>query len=325
VGGDLHRQHVLWSGGGEVWVNRGETDWNIGGSVLPPFGFVAAIPTDSEAIAKAGIIRHDEAIVEYAEGPDWRYYNGRMLVDQTLPVRMRVDGVRSDGGRQFMLDLTWEAEVPVPEGHRAFLHFCDTGGEILFQASQQSDPLREGETGRFSVKATGSIPEEAKPGQEFELLYGIYSPTSGGRLRLGGPDVGDQRIRAGHLVVQGEGERISGLAWKPYVPKADPYLERWNVDARPVDFGGIKTAGGCRIHREGTSLIVTLLPGERAPAFDVEIRWDKWSQGLAAPTRVEALGDDGKTISTEPISIADGTVKVSCRAGVFAYRLSRHE
>lgn len=325
VGGDLHRQHVLWSGGGEVWVNRGETDWSVGGSVLPPFGFLAAIPTDSGAVAKAGILRQDGAIVEFAEGPAWKYYNGRMLVDQTLPVRMKVDGVRSEGGRQLALDLIWEADVPVPAEHRAFLHFCDSSGEIVFQASQQSDPLREGTTGRFSVKATGSIPEDAKPGQEYELVYGIYSPASGGRLRLTGPDVGDQRIRAGHLVVQGEGDRVTGVAWRPHAPKADPYRERWNVDARPIDFGGIKTAGGCRLHREGTSLVVTPLPGERAPAFDVEFQWDKWSQGLPAPTRVEALGEDGKAISTEPLSVAGGTVKVTCQPGVFAYRLSQHE
>ena len=30
AGGDLHRQHVRWSGGGEVWVNRGESDWSGG-------------------------------------------------------------------------------------------------------------------------------------------------------------------------------------------------------------------------------------------------------------------------------------------------------
>ena len=323
--GDLHRQHVLWSGGGTVWVNRGQNDWKVGGTVLPPFGFLAAVPTDSGALAKAGIIRQDGAIVEFADGPEWKYLNGRMLVEQALPVRMKVDGVRSEGGRQFMLDLTWEADVAVPEGHRAFLHFCDGDGEIVFQASQQSDPLREGTTGRFAVKATGSIPEDAKPGQEFELVYGIYSPASGGRLRLAGPDIGDQRIRAGHLVVQGEGERISGVAWRAHVPKADPYLERWNVDARPIDFGGIQTAGGCRIERDGEGLVITPLPGERAPAFVVELAWEKLAWKLPTPTRIEAIGDDGKVISAEPLSVAEGTVRVTCQPGVFAYRLSQHE
>ena len=31
VDGDLHRQHVQWSGGAEVWVNRGEPDWAVAG------------------------------------------------------------------------------------------------------------------------------------------------------------------------------------------------------------------------------------------------------------------------------------------------------
>ncbi|MFO0909988.1 MAG: hypothetical protein U0794_16845 [Isosphaeraceae bacterium] len=44
VGGDLHRQHVQWSGGAEVWVNRGDHDWQVDGRTLPPFGFVARHP-----------------------------------------------------------------------------------------------------------------------------------------------------------------------------------------------------------------------------------------------------------------------------------------
>ena len=70
VGGDLHRQHVVWSGvqgdrfmfsdnaahgavadspkngpvpdlRADVWVNRGEEDWSVAGTVLPPYGFLA--------------------------------------------------------------------------------------------------------------------------------------------------------------------------------------------------------------------------------------------------------------------------------------------
>ncbi len=323
--GDLHRQYVEWSGGGRVWVNRGQSDWTVNDMTLPEYGFFATVPAASGGAVSAGIVRRQGTIAEFAGNGDRIYVNGRQPADQALPVRLAVDAVRVSGQRQLELDLTWTADVPVPAGYRPFLHFCDAAGEILFQAGHRSDPFEEAATGRFQVKAVGTVPAEIKPGQEVELVYGIYSPESGRRLRLAGPDMGDQRVRAGHLVVQGEGEQISGLAWKPQVPKADPYLERWNVDGKPLDFGGVKTAGGCRIHREGTSLVVTPLPGERVPAFSVEIAWDKLAWRLPEPTRVEAIGEEGEVVSAEAISASGGVVKLECQPGVFAYRLSRQE
>ena len=39
--GDLHRVHVKWKSGAEVWVNRGTNDWAVSQRVLPPFGYLA--------------------------------------------------------------------------------------------------------------------------------------------------------------------------------------------------------------------------------------------------------------------------------------------
>ncbi len=321
--GDLHRQCVQWSGGGKVWVNRGENDWNVQGTTLPQYGFLASVPQTPGGTISAGIIRRDGVIVEFADSGDKLYANGRLPADQALPVRLNVDGVRTEGGRQFELDLTWVADAPVSGGYRPFLHFCDKTGEILFQASHRSDPFQQEVAGRFSVKATGSIPATIKPGEEVELVYGIYSPESGRRLRLVGPDLGDQRIRAGWLVVQGEGSEVSGVSWKPHVAEPDRYLARWNANGAQVDFGAVKTAGGCRLHVDGENLVLTPLPGERVPIFTVEIVWGKLAWKLPMPTRVESIGEDGKVISAKAVSAADGIVKVECRPGVFAYRVSR--
>ena len=325
AGGDLHRQCVEWSGGAKVWVNRGQSDWKVNKVTLPQYGFFAEAADASGGTVMAGIARRGGAIVEFAYAGEKMYANGRLLVDQALPVRMNVDGLQSKDGRQFELDLTWQADVPVPDGHRGFLHFCDKSGEILFQASQQSDPFRAGEAGRFTVKATGSIPEDAKVGDEYELDYGIYSPASGGRLHLAGPNTGDQRVRAGHLVVEGEGDKITGLTWRPYVPKPDPFLARWNPEASPIDFGIFKTAGGCQLGPEGKSLIVTPLPGDRAPVFDVTISWDKLPWNLSIPHHLEALAEDGTVLTKTPISATDGIVTFQCKPGVFAYRLVGQE
>ena len=325
VDGDLHRQFVEWSGGGKVWVNRGETDWNVDGTILPPFGFLAKVTGDADRFFVAGIVRRDGIICELAMSDECVYVNGRLMVDQSLPVRMKVDDVRSEGGRGFKLDLTWDAELPVPAGWVPFLHFCDKDGEILFQASHAKDSFKTDFVGQFSATAAGSIPEEIKPGDECELVYGIYNRESGQRMRLSGPDIGDHRIRVGHLVVKGEGDEVSGIGWKPHVPKPDPYLARWNMESKPVDFGVIKTAGGCRIQEQGDTVIVTPLPGERAPAFDVEMDWAKMKLSLPEPNRVEAIDGDGKVLATEPVSVKDGIVTVRCEAGVFGYRLSKKD
>lgn len=323
VDGDLHRQHVEWSSGGKVWVNRGEADWKVDGTTLPPYGFLAKVTGDLDRTFVAGIVRRDGVIAEIAISDEHVYVNGRQRVDQTFPVRLIVDDLRSEGGRDFELDLTWDADVPVPAGWVPFLHFCDENGEILFQASHKAGSFKQETAGRFKVTATGSIAEGINAGRECELVYGIYNQTSGQRMRLSGPDIGDHRIRVGHLIVQGEGEEVTGVRWKPYVPKADPYLARWNLESKPVDFGVVKTAGGCRICEKDDAVIVTPLPGERVPAFDVELKWAEMKLNLPTPTQVQAMDHDGNVISTEPISAADGVVTVKCEPGVFAYRLSR--
>jgi hypothetical protein len=72
--GDLHRQHIRWDSGAEVWVNRGTTDWPVKGRVLPPFGFLARY-----AGGDVGIERRDGAVVEWAEkgGSVYRRVRGR--------------------------------------------------------------------------------------------------------------------------------------------------------------------------------------------------------------------------------------------------------
>ncbi len=75
VAGDLHRQHVLWSGGGETWVNRGAADWNVAGATLPEYGFLARVPTAAGPV-EASIWRREGRTVEMARSPGQLYVNG---------------------------------------------------------------------------------------------------------------------------------------------------------------------------------------------------------------------------------------------------------
>jgi len=76
AGGDLHRQHVVWGGGGQVWVNRGASDWDVEGVTLPEYGFYARVPTDEGAV-EASLARRGGRVAEMVRSPSGLYVNGR--------------------------------------------------------------------------------------------------------------------------------------------------------------------------------------------------------------------------------------------------------
>ena len=78
VAGDIHRQHVRWSGGGDVWVNRGTTDWTATTShTLPPYGFYATVPGPDGKGLSAAIERDGQGVKEWARQPSDSYMNPR--------------------------------------------------------------------------------------------------------------------------------------------------------------------------------------------------------------------------------------------------------
>jgi hypothetical protein len=81
AGGDLHRQHVRWEGGGEAWVNRGKQEWTVDGRVLPDYGYYARVPAGGGAMESA-IERRDGQIVEWSRSPTQVYVNARPVVPE---------------------------------------------------------------------------------------------------------------------------------------------------------------------------------------------------------------------------------------------------
>lgn len=322
VDDDLHRQRVRWSGGGDVWVNRGEKDWTVDGQVLPSFGFLARVPAE-QGIVGASILRRDGVIVEMARSPQRFYVNGRRIVDGPLAVRPSVEKFEDRGDRQFRLELRWQADAPIPAGWTPFIHFVDGEGEILFQANHQPGTFDREQRGTIRATASGSIPEELmKPGAKFELRIGLYHRGGGERLSLAGPDDGDRRIRLGEIEVKGEGGRATGTAFRPLELPPDPLLARMNPQGRPIAFGPVITSGAVRLSRDGDRLVVTGLPQASGPSFPVIIRWAELPWRLPEPETVEAIGEDGKAISNRPIEREGNAIRLVYEPGVFQYRLS---
>lgn len=71
-GGNLHRQHVSWEGAGEVWVNRGASDWRVATHTLPQYGFYARIPVSGGAV-EAAIETRSGTVVEWSRSTDALY------------------------------------------------------------------------------------------------------------------------------------------------------------------------------------------------------------------------------------------------------------
>jgi len=76
AGGNLHRQLVRWEGGSEVWVNRGTSDWNVAGHVLPEYGYYARVQ-GHEGTVESAVERLGGVIVEWSRSPSLWYVNAR--------------------------------------------------------------------------------------------------------------------------------------------------------------------------------------------------------------------------------------------------------
>jgi hypothetical protein len=72
AGDNIHRQHVRWERGGEVWVNRGAEPWSVAGHTLPQYGFYLRA-----GAVEAAIELKDGKRAEWSRSPQRCYENGR--------------------------------------------------------------------------------------------------------------------------------------------------------------------------------------------------------------------------------------------------------
>jgi hypothetical protein len=73
VGNNIHRQHVKWGRGGDLWVNRWADAWTVEGHTLPRYGFYLRAGETEAAIELRGGER-----VEWSRSPERRYEGGRL-------------------------------------------------------------------------------------------------------------------------------------------------------------------------------------------------------------------------------------------------------
>ncbi len=259
--------------------------------------------------------------MEWSRSLNSCYFNARSLAAQAWPIRLEVQKVQYDGDRHFTMHLQWESPVPVPASFVPFLHFCNQDNEIVFQASCAKQPAVSGRDGTWQVTAQGSLPEKCKPGETYVVCYGLYEPSTGNRLDLAGPDLGDRRIRLGNLQLDGQDNQLTNVSWTAYDWRDDPVLRRQNYDDRMVDFGPVATNSGCRLTLDHEQLLVTPLPGTGHERFQIEIHWDQLPWTLKQPSHVAALDESGQVLERQPLRFRNGSCTIVCDGATFAYRL----
>lgn len=123
----------------------------------------------------------------------------------------------------------------------------------------------------------------------------------------------------GTVELTGSANQAIGIRWKPQAPVVEPHAARQNLEAKPVDFGPVRTAGGGRLVRRDNSLLLTPLPDSGEVRTRFEIRWERLPWQLPQPTLIEARAKNDRVLRCVPIG-SSGLV-IECEPDAFAYRL----
>lgn len=257
VGGDIHRQRIQWDGGGAAVINRGATDWEVDGIILPQFGFLIRVP-GAGGPAEAAVHRVNGNRVERASWPGGRYLSAR---PSRPAIRVAAAKPGANGKDSFILPLTWDAGRATDRPMAVFVHCTDAAGRIVFQGDHALPVSSTRWAGTIRSEARVRIPATVSREARYAVGVGLWDPVGGGRAELAGADPeGQRRYRLGSIRFPAGGR----LEWTPE-PAADALRDpRRNPSGATVTWDGITTDGECRFIRAGGGMgetTVTPLPG----------------------------------------------------------------
>jgi len=278
VGGDIHRQRVLWDEGTEVFVNRGASDWTVAGHVLPQYGFLARKGEWFVAVEKKG-----KSFAESARGESGWFCDARSVSLQSARrvfAKPMVENLKRKDAETFTYDCVWQVGKPQRQPWRTFVHFVrekDTeSGKISFQNDHLPVvPTETWEPGMVRTPCTVTIPDDAKG--RYSFLVGLFHPERG-RAMLDGNQFGGSAILVGTLDIERDADGVKTVRFT-LAKGADeePELPPTNPQGTVVDFGFAKTSGACRIVSQKRGLRVIPLP--KSPAFALALRLAQLADG----------------------------------------------
>jgi len=322
AGGDIHRVIVTWRSGARVWVNRGESDWEVADRTLPQFGFFA-----KHGDIESSVERFADAIAERSRAPGKLYYNSRVFNPAApLPITPVAEQLEYLGDRRFRLFTTWNAERPAPKDLAVTYYFSrpTPGRRALTEFSGGGTPSLPTSRwrGRITVGADWTITMPADlPLGDYEILVTLNEPANRNqRQRLLGDEDNRRRYTIGKLVVEGASK--TGVTNIRLVPPAQPYVRstRFLANTAAVDFGATKTTGAFRCEIATDHLLLTPLPD--GGKFTATLRLDQLLSRATAVRSVETVDAKGTSLGAVPFVANDSDLTFTTAANAFAYRIN---
>ena len=322
VDGDMRRAIVTWDNGTKVYVNRGEMDWNVEGSVLPQYGYLVL-----GGQLKSVIEKREGVYCESSESAGGHYCNARTDdPDRRVRIHPRLANFSSLGEGKIRYDMVWQADEPAPRDMRVFVHFysdrLQSRNKIAFQDDHTPSPGTKAWAGEVRYQRTVTIPEDARG--EYQVVFGLYD--SRGRLPLRGTaanNSGGSGIWVGTLNVTREDGRPADVTLIPPPPPKERGPSRVNLEVKPVDFGFALTDGAFRIEKLAWALRVTPLP-ETIGSL-ITLRLAQLGMGGRTPQRVRALdweGDQLRPAEDIPFQAEGDEVTFAHSSKAFAYEVA---
>lgn len=332
--GNIHRQHSFFSDGGEVWINRQTNEtWTLpNGVVLPPYGYYAKTPN-----TESGIVLRDGQRVGYAKGANVDFFDARKPIAAQTATSRAVKGETLERNH-VRVTVDWETRR-AEKDYQAFVHVCKPGAPhegIVFQCGLGVTAQMFATPGRHVATMDVRVPDSVEAGT-YEIRYGAWRPTGGGRMAIGGaPSDGGRRVHGGDVVVEKADGKVVRVTWRPTDERADARAARnrllgVNVDGRQIPFAGVKTDGSFRLLRPmvcagGISGIFgakkpgawRIVPLPYSEGFSAEIDLAAFGAANAKVAAVEAV--DAEAGAAAPTWTQNGTtLTLSCDARAFAY------
>jgi len=308
---NIHRQIVKFAEGGKVIANRGMTDWEIDGQVLPNYGFIV-----ESGNCRSMVTKRDGIISAYSESPSAIFVDARPPEHfGRLPIEVEIIRAESLGGRKFALISRWIIQSPFNRQGRTFIHFTnpEVAPDVENIAFQGQFPIGSEEwqkPGVYEIRTESELPANLPLG-EYGIRFGIYQPErEGRRFRLTAQSDASGRSIGGSLIFGDEADNCLSVKLKP--APADPTLERINQSRKMVRFNGIETNGAFRFLKDKKMII----PLPESQSFDVVINLSDLKI-----SRIEALDENLKRQEDIEYSIDNGHLHFVAKSGFFAYRL----
>jgi len=277
---DRWRQRITYDSGLRVWVNWSPEPWSVEGRMLPQWGVLALGPDTEVATAL-----REGKLGDYAECPEYLFADARTYfhmpyVHGAKDIEPKLGDFEHLGDGKIRLTYQWLINDRLDEDYHCFVHFInpakDPFDHIVFQQDhatpKPTSQWRPGETltdGAYEI----SVPADY---DTYDIVIGLHK---GGRVSLKGPDAGGARVLIGRLVLQRDGDRITGITLgdisedvQRLEAKRADFTANLNPTGTWIDFGKVATDGSVKINRSPEGLTVFPYPRDRQFRVALDVR-----------------------------------------------------